>query len=129
MIRFLQTPGPFKKYALGGILLVICVSMVWYLVPNGSTLGIGAATTAGVVGTVAGEDIHTTEVQQQAQRMVEQQFPRGGAQAQMLLPYFAQRAFENLIDEKVLLVESRRLGLKATDDDLRDYLHQGQLGQ
>jgi len=26
-------------------------------------------------------------------------------------------------------VEARRLGLKATDDDLRDYLHQGQLGQ
>lgn len=129
MIRFLQTPGPFKKYALGGILLVICVSMVWYLVPNGSTLGFGAPTTAGVVGTVAGEDIHTTEVEQQAKRMVEQQFPRGGAQAQMLMPFFAQRAFDNLVNEKILLVEARRLGLKATDDDLRDYLHQGQLGQ
>ena len=103
--------------------------MVWYLVPNGSTLGLGAPTTAGVVGTVAGEDIHTTDVQQQAKRMVEQQFPRGGAQAQMLMPYFAQRAFDNLVNEKVLLVEARRLGLKATDDDLRDYLHQGQLGQ
>ncbi len=129
MIRFLQTPGPFKKYALGGILLVICVSMVWYLVPNGSTLGIGAVTTAGVVGTVAGEDIHSTEVQQQAKRLLDQQFPRAGAQAQMLLPYFAQRAFDNLVNEKILIVEARRLGLKATDDDLRDYLHQGQLGQ
>lgn len=128
MIRFLQTPGPFKKYALGGILLVICVSMVWYLVPNNSPLGIGVAN-AGVVGTVAGEDIHTAEVQQQAKRMVDQQFPRGGAQAQMLMPYFAQRAFETLVNEKVLIVEARRLGLKATDDDLRDYLHQGQLGQ
>ena len=129
MIRFLQTNDLFKKYALTAILFVICVSMVWYLVPNGSTLGFGAPTTAGVVGTVAGEDIHVTDVQQQAKRMVEQQFPRGGAQAQMLMPYFAQRAFDNLINEKVLIVEARRLGLKATDDDLRDYLHQGQLGQ
>jgi len=129
MIRFLQTPGPVKKYALGAILLVVCVSMVWYLVPSASTLGIGAPTAAGVVGTVAGEDIRTTDVEQQAKRMVEQQFPRGGAQAQMLLPFFAQRAFDNLVNEKVLLVEARRLGLKATDDDLRDYLHQGQLGQ
>ena len=128
MIRFLQTPGPFKKYALGAILLVICVSMVWYLVPQGSTLGIGAPG-AGIVATVAGEDIHTTEVQQQARRMVEQQFPRGGAQANMLLPFFAQRAFDDLVNEKILIAEARRMGLKATDDDLRDYLHQGQLGQ
>ena len=128
MIRFLQTPGPFKKYALGAILLVICVSMVWYLVPQGSTLGIGAPG-AGIVATVAGEDIHTTEVQQQARRMVEQQFPRGGAQANMLLPFFAQRAFDDLVNEKILIAEARRMGLKATDDDLRDFLRQGQLGQ
>jgi peptidyl-prolyl cis-trans isomerase D len=128
MIRFLQTPGPVKKYALGAILLVICVSMVWYLVPQGSTLGIGAPG-AGIVASVAGEDIHTTEVQQQARRMVEQQFPRGGAQANMLLPFFAQRAFDDLVNEKILIAEARRMGLKATDDDLRDFLRQGQLGQ
>jgi peptidyl-prolyl cis-trans isomerase D len=129
MIRFLQTPGKFKKYFLGGMLLVICVSMVWYLVPSGSTLGIGAPSAAGVLATVSGEEIRTTEVQRQARRMVEQQFPRGGAQANMLLPFFAQRAFDELVNEKILLIEARRLGLKATDDDLRDYLHQGQLGQ
>ena len=130
MIRFLQTPGPFKKYALGGILLVICVSMVWYLVPNSSSLGIGAANAAGVVATVAGEDIHTTEVRQTAQRMIEQQYPNGGgAIVNMLMPMAAPRALERLIDEKILLVEARRLGLKATDDDLRDYLHRSQLGQ
>jgi peptidyl-prolyl cis-trans isomerase D len=129
MIRFLQTPGKFKKYFLGGMLLVICVSMVWYLVPNGSTLGIGAPSAVGVVATVLGDEIHTTEVERQARRMVEQQFPRGGAQANTLLPFFAQRAFDDLVNEKILVVEARRLGLKATDDDLRDYLHQGQLGQ
>jgi peptidyl-prolyl cis-trans isomerase D len=129
MIRFLQTPGPFKKYALGGILLVICVSMVWYLVPNNSPLGIGAANAGGVVATVAGEDIHTTEVRQTAQRMIEQQYPRAGAMVNMLMPMAAPQALNNLVNEKILLIEARRLGLKATDDDLRDYLHQGQLGQ
>jgi peptidyl-prolyl cis-trans isomerase D len=128
MIRFLQTPGPFKKYALGAILLVICVSMVWYLVPQGSTLGIGAPG-AGIVATVAGEDIHTTEVQQQARRIIEQQYPRAGAMANLLMPMAAQRAFDNLVNEKILIAEAHRMGLKATDDDLRDYLHQGQLGQ
>src|SRR5260370_15350732 len=102
MIRFLQTPGPVKKYALGAILLVICVSMVWYLVPQSSTLGIGTPG-AGIVATVAGEDIHTTEVQQQARRMVEQQFPRCGAQANMLLPFFAQRALDQLVHTTSLI--------------------------
>ena len=128
MIRFLQTPGRFKKYVLGGMLLVVCLSMVWYLVPSGSSLGT-SATSPGVVATVSGDEIRTSEVQRQARRMVEQQFPRGGAQANMLMPFFAQRAFENLVNEKILIEEARRLGLKATDDDLRDYLHQGQLGQ
>ena len=128
MIRFLQTPGPFKKYALGGILLVICVSMVWYLVPSGTSPG-NSATSPGVVATVSGEEIHTAEVRRQARRMVEQQFPRGGAQVNTLMPFFAQRAFDNLVNEKILIEEARRMGLKATDDDLRDYLHQGQLGQ
>src|SRR5260370_7059397 len=61
--------------------------------------------------------------------MVEQQFPGGGAQANMLLPFFAQRDFDDLVNEKILIAEARRMGLKATDDDLRDFLRLGQLGQ
>src|SRR5713226_5452589 len=128
MIRFLQTPGKFKKYFLGGMLLVICVSMVWYLVPTGSSLGT-SATSPGVVATVSGEEIRTAEVQRQARRMIEQQYPRGGPEANILMPLAAQRAFNDLVDEKIQLIEARRMGLKATDDDLRDYLRQGQLGQ
>jgi len=33
MIRFLQTPGPVKKIVLGGLLLLICASMVVAFVP------------------------------------------------------------------------------------------------
>jgi peptidyl-prolyl cis-trans isomerase D len=89
----------------------------------------GSTTTAGVVATVSGEEITVVDVRKQATQMVEQQYPRGGAQAQMLMPFFAGRAAQNLINEKVLLVEANRMGLKATDDDLRQYLRQGQLGQ
>src|SRR5258708_1473338 len=128
MIRFLQAPGRLKKYVLSGILLVICAAMVWYLVRSGQTLGLGAPG-AGVVGTVSGEEIHTTEVQRQARQMIEQQYPQAGAMASMLMPLAAQRAFQDLVNEKILLIEARRLGLKATDDDLRAYLHHGQLGQ
>jgi peptidyl-prolyl cis-trans isomerase D len=130
MIRFLQTPGPIKKIVLGGLLTVVCVLMAITLIPGfGSSSFLTNASSPNVVATVSGEEITVNEVEHQAKAMLNQQFPRGGAQASSLLPFFAQRAAENLINEKLLVVEAQRLGLKATDDDLRAYLHQGQLGE
>jgi peptidyl-prolyl cis-trans isomerase D len=127
MIRFMQTSSWFKKYFLAGILLVICVSMAWYVLPGGggtSVFGAGA-TKKGVVATVAGDEVLTTEVRKQAQQMVQQQFPRGGAQANMLMPFFAQRAADNLINEKVILSEANRMGLRVTDNEVREELEHG----
>src|SRR6202790_1919350 len=124
MIRFLQTPGPVKKIVLGGLLTIICVLMVITLVPGfGSSdfLG-GGGPPRGVVATVGGEDVTAVDVQREAKGMLEQQFPRGGEQASMLMPFFAQRAAQNLIQQKVVLAEAKRLGLRATDEELRDEL-------
>jgi len=130
MIRFLQTPGPIKKIVLGGLLTIVCVLMAITLIPGfGSSNFLPNAATAGVVATVSGEEVTTNAVQREAKQMLSQQFPRGGPQASSLLPYFAQRAADNLISEKVLLVEAQRMGFKATDDDVREYMRHGQLGQ
>ena len=43
--------------------------------------------------------------------MVRQQFPKGGEQAAMLLPFFAGQAAEQLINEKALVAEAHRMGL------------------
>src|SRR5215470_11636686 len=131
MIRFMQTSSWFKKYFLAGILLIICISMAWYLLPGGAgttTLG-GNAPQKGVLAKVAGEDVTTAEVQKQAQAMVRQQFPKGGAQANMLLPFFAQRAADNLINEKLMLTEANRMGLRVTNPEIREELQHGQYGQ
>jgi peptidyl-prolyl cis-trans isomerase D len=130
MIRFLQTPGPIKKIVLGGLLTVVCVLMAITLIPGfGSSNLLPNSSTPGVVATVSGQDITANDVQRQAKQMLNQQFPRGGAQASALLPFFAQRAADNLISEKVLLVQAQNMRLKATDDDVREYLRHGQLGQ
>jgi peptidyl-prolyl cis-trans isomerase D len=130
MIRFLQTPGPTKKIVLGGLLLIICAAMVITLVPGGlgTSLGFGGPG-AGVVAKVAGQDVTTQEVQREARQMVRQQFPKGGAQASLLMPFFAQRAAENLINQRLVLAEADRLGLRVTDEDLRDELQHGIYGQ
>ena len=126
MIRFLQTPGPIKKIVLGGLLTIISVFMVITLVPGfGSTDFFGSAPTRGVVAKVAGTDITSQEVQRQAREMVRQQFPRGGAQASMLLPFFASQAAQQLIQRQALIAEAEHLGLKATDDAVRDELQHG----
>jgi peptidyl-prolyl cis-trans isomerase D len=131
MIRFLQTPGPIKKVILGGLLTIICVFMVITLVPGfGSSNFFGtAAPQRGVVATVDGNDITTLEVQKQARQMVRQQFPRGGAQASMLLPFFASQAAEELIQRDAIVAEAQRLGLRATDEDVRDELQHGRFAQ
>ena len=131
MIRFLQTPGPIKKIVLGGLLTIISVFMVITLVPGFGSADFfgGSAPTRGVVAKVAGTDITSQEVQRQARQMVQQQFPRGGAQASMLLPYFASQAAQQLIQRQALIAEAEHLGLRATDEDVRDELQHGRYAQ
>ena len=126
MIRFLQTPGPLKKIILGGLLLIICAAMVITLVPGGvgSSFGFGAPG-RGVLANVAGEEVTTVEVQRAARQMLRQQFPRGNAMAAQLLPYFASRAADQLITQKTVLAEADRLGLRVSDEELRDELQHG----
>src|SRR6202049_4658038 len=130
MIRFLQTPGPIKKIVLGGLLTIISVFMVITLVPGfGSTDFFGSAPTRGVVAKVGGTDITSQEVQRQARQMGQQQFPRGGAQASMLLPFFASQAAQQLIQRQALVAEAEHPGLHATDEDVRDELQHGRYAE
>src|SRR5258708_12663667 len=127
MIRFLQTPGPVKKIVLGGLLTIICAAMAITLIPGGlgsDVVGLGGPG-QGVVASVAGEPVTTVEVQREARQMLRQQFPRGGEQATMLLPYFAERAAQNLISRQAIIAEAQRVGLRVTDDEVRDELQHG----
>jgi peptidyl-prolyl cis-trans isomerase D len=129
MIRQLQNAGPTLKIILGALLVIICASMAITLIPGGigSSFGIGAPP-AGVLATIGDQQVTVTEVQREARAMIRQQFPRGGPQASMLLPYFASQAAEQLINEKALVAEAHRMGLRVSDDELRDELQHGQLG-
>ena len=126
MIRFLQKSGQTTKYVLGGLLLIICASMVITLIPGG--LGgevFGGAPGKGIVAKVGGDDITADEVRLTARQMLQQQMPQGGANASMLLPFFAQRAAEQLITRQALIVEAGRMGLRVTPAEVRDELQHG----
>ena len=127
MIRFLQTPGPVKKIVLSTILLVFCGAMVITLIPGGlgNGLSFGGGPGVGVVAKVGSEDVTRVEVERQAKQMMQQQFPRGSAMASQLLPYFASQAVQQLIMQKAVLTEAQRMGLRATDEELKDELQHG----
>ncbi|MFZ3266534.1 MAG: peptidyl-prolyl cis-trans isomerase [Terriglobales bacterium] len=130
MIRQLQNAGPTLKFILGALLVIICGGMVITLIPGGfgSNFGLGGAPAAGVLATIGDQNVTVLEVQRAARQMIQQQFPRGGPQAAMLIPYFTRQAAQQLIDEKAMVAEAHRLGLRTNDDELRDELQHGQLG-
>jgi peptidyl-prolyl cis-trans isomerase D len=125
MIRFLQTEGPFKKFVLGGLLLLICAAMVIAFVPGGLGSELTGTPGKGVVAKVAGDDITADEVRLTARQMLQQQMPNAGAQASMLLPFFTQRAAEQLITRQALIVEAGRMGLRVSPAEVRDELQHG----
>lgn len=129
MIRLLQSEGRAKKLVLGGLLLLVCISMLVYLIPSGNNPGIsfGGGLRQGVVAVVAGEEVTSQEVQREADAMLRQQFPRGEAMAAQLRPFFAQRAAETLINQKAVVAEARNLGLRVNDQELADELQNGPL--
>ncbi len=130
MIRFLQSQGKIKKYVLSGILVVICVGMVTYLTQGISSSGSGlTGPEKGIVATVGGDKITTQEVVDQGRAMLRQQFPRGNAMADQMLPYFNQQAVEQLINQKALLSAAQSMGLRVSDAELHEEFEHGQYNQ
>jgi peptidyl-prolyl cis-trans isomerase D len=126
MIRFLQKSGNTTKYVLGGLLLLICASMVITLIPGGLSGDVfGGEPGRGIVAKVGTNDITADEVRQTAKQMLQQQMPQGGPNMAMLLPFFTQRAADQLIMRQVLLDEADRLGMRATPEEVKDELQHG----
>ncbi len=125
MIRFLQTEGPFKKIVLSGLLLLICAAMVIAFIPGDLGAGLTGTPGKGVVAKVSGEDITAEQVREAARQMLQQQGANLGPNASVLLPFFAQRAADQLIDRQALLSEAQHLGLKATPQEVKDELQHG----
>jgi peptidyl-prolyl cis-trans isomerase D len=129
MIRFLQTEGPFKKIVLSGLLLLICAAMVIAFIPGNLGSDLMGTPGKGVVAKVDGEDITADEVRETARGMLQQQGAQLGANASILLPFFAQRAADQLVDRQALVAEAQHLGLKATPQEIKDELQHGRYSE
>lgn len=121
MIRFLQSGNKAAKYILGGFLVILAVSMVTYLIPGFMTSA-NTAGRAGVLATVAGEDIRTDEVTKIVQaQMRSQRVP------DFYVPMLMQQAVQRLVQTQEIRYEAGHLGLKVYDQEVRDELQNGSL--
>jgi len=124
MIKFLQSGNKAAKYLLGGLMLIVCLSMVTYLIP-GFMSGTSINRT-GVLASVAGQEITTTQVQQQAQLMMRQRQQQIPPQ---FMGYMMQQTMQQLIQEAELRYAADRLGLRVSDEEIREELRHGPMSE
>jgi peptidyl-prolyl cis-trans isomerase D len=122
MIRFLQTQGRTQKVLLVGFLGLICITMVMYLVP-GFNDAFNSGANPDVVAKVGSHEITGTEVTRVANNMVRRQFPKGAPP--QFANIFQDQAAQSLIVQSIFITEAKRLGLEATDAELRNELQHG----
>jgi peptidyl-prolyl cis-trans isomerase D len=132
MIRFLQSKdNRFVKALFVVIIGFATVSMVIYLIPG----LLQDTTTAGdTYATIYphwysrfvfdGQKVTMTRVQEMAQEQLQRQ-----RLPDFVLPMVVQRVGQQMILQKLLLAEAHSLGIRATDDDVRAFLHTGQYGE
>ncbi len=121
MLNFFRRKDATARYMLGGILVIICVAMVMFLVPQftgGSTVG-GDASAA--VATVDGREISSTELTSEISHFQQ-------AQQQALppeyIPLFGREILNSLIMENALGDQALRMGLTASSSEIADTIRE-----
>jgi peptidyl-prolyl cis-trans isomerase D len=99
------------KISMTVLLLIICGSMLLYLIP-GLNNGSAGATNPDAVANVGGEDISVTDVQRQLEQMT-----RGGSVPDMLKGLYAHQVLDQMIFQHALDLEAQRLGITVTDEE------------
>lgn len=135
MIRFLQTDNRLVKALLVVVIGAASVSMVVYLIPG---LAAGGAVSPDTYAVVyphwysrffsSGDEVSQTKVEQVARQQIQQRNPQY-ADNPTILNIFEQQVGRQLVQQQVLLQEAARLGITASDQDVRNYLHTGPIGE
>jgi peptidyl-prolyl cis-trans isomerase D len=135
MIRFLQKENRLTKALFVVIIAAASVSMVVYLIPGLTGQSASAADTFAVVYPhwysrflSAGDVISQQKVSLMATRRVQQQYPQYAGNP-MILNMIEPQVGQQLVQQQILLNEAEKLGIRVTNEDVRQYLQTGPAGQ
>ena len=118
------------------IIIAACsVGMVVYLIPGLFSMGAPSAGTYAVIYPhwysrffSSGAAVTQQQVEAAAQQAIQQQGPQYAGNA-AILKFFEARVGTQLVEQQVLMQVAQQLGVHISDDDVRDFLHQGQFGE
>jgi peptidyl-prolyl cis-trans isomerase D len=108
----------FSRILLGAVVLVLAGGMLLYLVPSMPNTGEASTDSVAKVGD---EVVSVAEVRQQLSE-VEQRNPTPNFK--MLEPIYAQQILKQLIFEKEIEYEAKRLGIRVSDQERADRIRQ-----
>ena len=116
MLDALQKKNLGVRILLGVVLGLISIGMLVYLIP-----GQGGSTSSGsdTVAEVGGQAVTVLEVQRQLQRMTS-----GRAIPRAMQPLYAQQIISQLVHERMLELEAKRLGIRVTDEERAERIRQ-----
>jgi peptidyl-prolyl cis-trans isomerase D len=133
MIRFLQRDNRITKAFFVVVIAAASLGMVIYLIPGLTGQGASSADTYAMIYPhwysrllSSGLTVSQQRVSQQTrQQMQRSRYPDNP----MIERIMEQQVGQRLVQEQILLAEADKLGIQATDDDVRTFLHQGQFGE
>jgi peptidyl-prolyl cis-trans isomerase D len=133
MIRFLQRDNRITKAFFVVVIAAASVGMVVYLIPGLTGQGASTADTYAVIYPhwysrilSSGMTVSQQRVSQAArQQMQRSHYPDNPT----IVRIIEQQVGQQLVQQQILLSEAEKLGITATDDDVRNFLHQGQFGE
>ena len=135
MIRFLQQDNRVVKALFVVIIAAASVSMCVYLIPGLTGQGAVSANTYAVIYPhwyskffSSGETITQDKVSMQARQQLQQRNPQYASNP-MIVSIFEQQVGQQLVQQQILLAEADKLGISANNNDVAQFLHQGQAGQ
>jgi peptidyl-prolyl cis-trans isomerase D len=99
------------KVAMTVFLVLICASMLTYLIP-GLMTGTVDGSSPDNVATVGGQNITVVDFQQQFNRAT-----RGQSIPQMMRGLYASQVLDQMIFQRAVQYEAERLGIRVTDDE------------
>lgn len=135
MIRFLQTDNRFTKVLFILVIAAASVGMVVYLIPGLYSLGTPSAGTYAVIYPhwysrffSSGAAVSQQQVETSAQQYIEARAPQAAGN-QNLLKMVEAQVGQQMVEQQVLVQVADQLGVHVTDDDVRNFLHTGMLGE
>ncbi len=117
MWKALQKKDVLVRVLLGIVVVMLAAGMLIYLVPGGGDSSTGSA--ADIVAEVGGQPVTAVEVRRQLLRI-----ERGGNIPRALEPLYIQQIVNQLVLERMLELEAKRLGIRVTEEERAERIRQ-----